>query len=197
MLIPGTIRKVYDYYFEAEWHRDELRHAYREFLEEKLSITEAARKIGMENEGYFNEWLLYDYKWKDGVTTLGRFVRDNPLRLSDRDMVFYETLLKTNRYGLFEVLRIAPLVSMTLKELQSGENYTVSEVKATLNTPLRAVFFSRIADVGGHFEIVGADSIILGAFGTGLKKAIRTWKDALTPKDAYQIAKTNRDKGAK
>ena len=120
MLKRGTLGKVYDYYFGMPWHRNEFRRAFREFLDEKVSISEATEKIGIENEGYFNEWFLYDYVWKDGMTTLEHFVHDNPLRLSAIEMVFYETLLKTNRYGLFEVLGIEPLTAMTLKELQSG-----------------------------------------------------------------------------
>ena len=164
MLKRGTLGKVYDYYFNTPWDRNELRQAFRAFLDEKVSISEATEKIGIEHEGYFNEWFLYDYAWKDGTTTLEHFVRDNPLRLSTTEMVFYETLLKTNRYGLFEVLGIEPLTSMTLKDLQSGTKYTVAEVKATMHTPIKAVFFARVADVGGHYEMVGADSIILCSF---------------------------------
>ena len=192
MLKRGTLGKVYDYYFGMPWHRNEFRRAFREFLDEKVSISEATEKIGIENEGYFNEWFLYDYVWKDGMTTLEHFVHENPLRLSAIEMVFYETLLKTNRYGLFEVLGIEPLTSMELKDLQSGAKYTVAEVKATMHTPVKAVFFARVADVGGHYEMVGADSIILGSFGSGLKKVVRTWEDKLTPKDAYRIARTNK-----
>lgn len=193
MLVPGTIRKIYDFYFDTSLHENELRRAFREFAEdEKVSIPEAAERIGIEYEGYFNEWFLYDYIWSDKMTTLERFVRDNPLRLTGEEMRFYARLMETNQYGLYEAIRIEPLTSMTLKNLLTGKTCIVREVKATMHTPVHAVFFARVADVGGHFEMVGADSIILGRFGAGLKKMARTWTDKLTPKDAYRIASAKR-----
>src|SRR3989338_2767139 len=133
MLVRGTIKKIYGYYFDSPWHKDEVLRAFREFVGEKISKTAAMEKIGIESEGYFNEWFLYDYVREDGMTILEHFVSANPLQLTDGEMRFYKTLLESNRYGLFEIIRVEQMIGMTLKDLQTGTRYDVREMSATLD----------------------------------------------------------------
>ena len=187
MLVRGTIRKVYDYYFDSPWHKDEVLRAFREFVGEKMSKTAAMQKIGIENEGYFNEWFLYDYVRKDRMTTLEHFVNANPLQLTDGEMHFYKTLLESNRYGLFEIVRVEQMIGMTLKDLQTGTVYEVREMSATLDAHPGSVMFGRVADVGDHWELVGADTYALGGGKSSWKNEFKNMPGEITPKDAYHL----------
>ena len=187
MLVRGTIRKIYDYYYDSSWYKDEVLRAFREFVGEKISKTAAMEKIGIKHEGYFNEWFLYDYVRKDGMTILEHFVNANPLQLTDREIHFYKTLLESNKYGLFEILRVEQMMGMTLKDLQTGEAYEVREMSATLDAYPGAVMFGRVADVGDHWELVGADTYMLEAGEHSWKKELKKISEKLTPKDAYEL----------
>lgn len=185
MLKRGTISKIYGYYFDSPWYKDEVLRAFREFVGEKVPKTEAIEKIGIEGEGYFNEWFLYDYKHKDGTTTLEHFVSANPLRLTDTEMLFYKTLLETSQYGLFEIIDVEQMVSMTLKDLRTGKKYRVIEMQATLDAHPGFVMFGRVADVGDHWELVGANTYMMK--GGSWKKELKNIPGKLTPKDAYEL----------
>lgn len=187
MLIRGTISKIYGYYYDSPGHKDEVLRAFREFVGEKISKTAAMEKIGIENEGYFNEWFLYDYVRKDGMTTFEHFVNANPLQLADREMSFYKTFLESNRYGLFEIVRIEQMIGMTLKDLQTGTLYDVREMSATLDVYLGSVMFGRVADVGDHWELVGADTYLLGRDDISWKSEFKNMSGKITPKDAYEL----------
>ncbi len=187
MLVRGTIGRIYGYYYDSAWYKDEVLRAFHEFVGEKISKTAAIEEIGIKYRGYFNEWFLYDYVRKDGMTTLEHFVRVNPLQLTDSEMNFYKTLLTSNRYGLFEIVSMVQLVSMTLKDLQTEKIYEVREMSATLDARPGAVMFGRVADVGDHYELVCADTFFVENVDRSFKNQFKNMPGRITPKLAYEI----------
>ncbi|MEK7192779.1 MAG: hypothetical protein AAB682_01455 [Patescibacteria group bacterium] len=194
MLVRGTISRIFSYYFTSPWCKDEVLRAFREFVGEKVSKTVAMDTIGVENEGYFNEWFLYDYMRADGRTTLHHFVHTNPLGLAKQEMVFYSTLLETNHYGLFKIVSVQKMIGMRLEDIQTRKRYDVREMSATLQVQPKQILFGRVANAGIHWELVGGDTYaVAGDIHSLLKDEFGSIKK-LTPKDAYNLLKLHGEK---
>lgn len=123
------------------------------------------------------------------MARLARYIAiiTTPLQLTDKEMHFYKTLLESNRYGLFEIVRVEQMVGMTLKDLQIGKTYDVREMSATLDASPGLAMFGRVADVGDHWELVGADTYMLDRSDISWKREFKNIPGKITPKDAYEL----------
>ena len=190
MLAKGTLSKIFSIYLDQTYYKVEVTRAFKAFVGKHVSAAAAMDMIGRENEGYFNEWFLYDYVGADGRTALERFVHANPLKLSPPELALYEQLLATNRYGMFEVLEVRPLTGLVLEDLQTSVVYNVAECSATLDAAPGAALFGRVAEVGDHWELVGANSYSIPAVDATLRQEMKRSVERLTPRDALHLLKT-------
>lgn len=186
MLIPGTIARVYGYYFNHPVYRERVLRSVREFFDAP-GLKQGGGVHGTESsEGFYNEWFLYDFSFDKSGGTLAHFIRTNPLGLEDDELRVYRELLD-NRFGLFRVLRVEPLRGATLELLPSGEHFEVHEFSATMDMQEGWGVFTRVARVGDHYEMIGADSFTVPladpAFAPYLKQLLA--KKRLTPKDVH------------
>jgi len=140
-----------------------------------------------KSEGLFNEWFLYDFVLSNDKTPLANFINENPLGLSKNKMTFYQNLLRSHEYGLFEVLRVEIDRGLTLRNLQTGGEVYVYERKLTSQVEPGSVFFGRIGIVDDHYEIIGADSFSIEALDERVKKHFQRMKFKLTPKITHDI----------
>lgn len=189
MLPKGSIAKIYEYYFTTPRYREEVLRAMREFFDRPDLDRGGSLEMNDRSEGLFNEWFLYDFKLANRKTPLSDFIEENPLQDSKNDIALYRTILKSNEYGLFEVLGVDIDKGLMLKNLQTGKETYVSERKLTSQVGIGSIFFGRIGMVDNHYELIGADTFSIQATGDEIKKYFHGMKFELTPKIAHDIWK--------
>lgn len=182
---PGAIRKIFNYYYNNPACKNELEKALRDFFNigDKTPFFAADEAA----EPYFNEWLTYDFKLANGKTLLEDFYERNPYNLSPLERQAYKDLM-ANEYGAFEVLKVDQGHGLELLSLQTAKKYYVNEFNATFQLKAGVVIFNRVAKVGDHYELVGADSIVFDVqLGQGAKNYFLTNKNKVTPRDAFRL----------
>lgn len=189
MLSKNSIAKIYKYYFTTPRYNEEVVRATCEFFDRPDLKRGDSLEMDDKSLGLFNEWFLYDFKLVNGKTPLANFVAKNPLKVSKKDMAFYRAILKSNEYGLFEVLHIDLNTGLMLKNLQTEKENYVYERSLTSQVEIGSVFFGRIGLVNDHYELIGADSFSMIATGDEIKRYFHGIKIKLTPKIACDIWK--------
>lgn len=193
MLPKGSISRVYEHYFSAPDYRWEIMRALREFFDRPDLDRGASLEVSEQSEGFFAEWFLFDFVLESGRTVLEEFISRNPLALNETEMDLYRNL-RENTYGIFEVLAVERGRGLTLKDLQTGTQWAVQEVRATYTVEPGSVFLGRVGNVGGHYELVGANSFSWRDTDEATKKLLRKEKFKATPKVAYAIIQS-RERG--
>ncbi|MCX6738119.1 MAG: hypothetical protein NTY11_01730 [Candidatus Parcubacteria bacterium] len=190
MLPKGSIAKLYEYYFTAPQFADEVIFALQGFFNRSGLDRGSSLNLGSEkSKGLFNEWFLYDFIMADGYTPLEHFVNTNPFNLEEAELKLYRDLLD-NRFGIFEALEIELGHSLTIKDLQTGEEWFVLENKGTYDLEKNRLFFGRVGKVDDHYELVGADSFSIEDVDGVIKKSFRNTKFKITPKEVNDILNT-------
>lgn len=189
MLPKGSIAKIYEYYFTTPRYNEDVLRAMREFFDRPDLDRGGSLEINDKSEGLFNEWFLYDFELTSGQTPLANFIEENPLQLSKDSMVLYRSILKSNIYGMFEVLHVDIDKGLMLKNLQTGKEIYVYERKLTFQIRIGGIFFGRIGLVDDHNELVGADTFSIDGLDDAVKKELRKAKFVITPKVAHDIWK--------
>lgn len=187
MLPRGSLRKVYKHYFTTPRYSDDILRAMREFFDRPDLDRGGSIEYDEKGEGLFNEWLMYDFPFIDGKPMLADFVKNNPLNLSAAELVLYSDLLKSNKYGMYEVISIDRDVGMQIKNVQTKRTVYVRERALTYQANPGYVFFSRVGKVGDHYELVGADTFTIGKLEKSAMRELDRMKFKLTPKEAYGI----------
>ncbi len=186
MLPEGSISKIYEYYFTSSGYKDEVMRALREFFDLPDLERGGSLDVGDEKgEGFFNEWFLYDFKMKNGKTALENFIAQNPFQFKENQMALYRNL-RDNKFGVFEVLSVKRDHGLGLRDLQTDMEWFVHEKSLTHQAGVGDVFFGRIANVGDHYELVGADTFSM-EIDEATKKKFRNEKMNMTPKYANEI----------
>ena len=166
-----------------------------EFFE--VESAQALRRRSMDEKelGFFTEWFIFDYQWRDGGTTLESFCDNNPLGFEKADLQIYKDL-QANLYGMWEVVSVEPGKSLELENLQTGKKFNVKEYKATFQLRPKDIFYNRLAFIDSRWEIVGADSFNLGIkFNKSVKEIWRKDRSLITPKDAVKMWDSHSDNG--
>jgi len=158
MLKPGTISRLHNFYFNDPAYTNNVLRSMREFFDMPNLTQNEAVSGTEESVGFYNEWFMYDFMLRKDMSVLSHFVEENPLNVSPEEIAVYRDLLD-NRFGLFEILSIVSLQSMNLRLLATGETFTVIEYAATMDAQIGWGIFARVARVGDHYEMVGADSM--------------------------------------
>lgn len=183
---PGAIVKILNYYHNNPRYKGEIEKAVRNFF--NIGEKAAIFAVDGQAEPYFNEWLIFNFKLTNGKTLLEEFYERNPYNLSPIDRQAYKYLM-TNEYGAFEVLSVDQGCGMELLSLQTAKKYYVHEFKATFQSKSGLIFFNRVAKIGDHFELVGADSISFNVrLGQEAKNYLLSSKGKITPRDAFRLA---------
>ncbi len=183
------IEKVGQYYFSAPEHRAEILRACREFFDLPDLDENALPKASVIEVGLFNEWFLYDFVLPSGETPLACFVRENPLRMLNEDMVPYRSLLKHNTYGIFEVKHVDAGMGLELENLQTKEIVFVHEERKLYPVRRGNIFFGRIGRIEDGNEFVGANTFSFEGIDDRSKFELGCQRFAFTPKIAYGFLK--------
>lgn len=183
MIPTGTIRKVGQYYRNTPEYKEDVLRGLREFF---------GKNVIDNDNPFFNEWMMYDFKFSDGKGMLDKFYNENPLSVPLYRREIYKTLME-NYYGFFEVLEVRRLKGLSVKRLEDGKVFDVLEVLATMDLDVGDVFISRVAKVIDHYELVGCDTkaIKMNQSNTIKEKKLLFKElsrlDMKTPKDAIKF----------
>lgn len=191
MLKKNTIARVYEHYFDTLAYRETVTRAMREFFDLPDFPRSGIPRGTESTPGFYNEWFFYDFAFDAKGSALAHFVRTNPLALPDAELRVYRDLLD-NRFGLFRVDEVEPLKGAQLTLLPDGGAFEVQEFSATMDMQIGWGAFARVARVGAHYELVGADSFAVPLedpeFAPYLEQLLA--KERLTPKDVHLMLMT-------
>ncbi|MFH1611107.1 MAG: hypothetical protein ABIA83_00695 [Patescibacteria group bacterium] len=193
MIPKKLLKKIFENFY-TEKNSKEFKRAYKEFFECKEDLVCIECLNERPNvEGWFNEWLLFDFKLKNGRSIIEEFIVGHGDSVSEKEFEVANAL-KRAQFGLFEVLHIDINKGLLLKNLQTGKDYEVKERSATHQLTQGHLMFSRIVQIGDHYEIVSADTISLPVkLGDHLRKTFLKSKEAISPKDVYNIMYSNHE----
>ncbi len=181
----GTVSKVLEYYFGNEKFIDEINRAKGEFFD--FEDGSAISNIDDSVIPYFNEWIAFDFKLKNGKSLIEDFYDKNPYNLSIDKLQVYKELTK-NEYGLFEVIKVDVGKGVEVLNLVNGNKYYISEKLGSYQMFPGCNIFVRISKIGSKYEFVGCDSIMFDIrIGKGMKKSLLEMKDNFNLKDVYQL----------
>lgn len=184
----GIIARLLDYYYSEPIFKGEIIRATEEFF--GFKAPGEAFSEGVETDvinGLFNEWLVYDFKMKNGKTLLEDFCEFNPLDLPEIEFRDYREILE-NKFAMFEVLKVRWHRGLELRDLQTGNEYWVKEKLGTEQAKPGYIFFGRVGKVGDHWELIGADGPALPMkIEKGAREYFHEMKDALSPKEVYNV----------
>ena len=193
MLPRGTIYKMSEYYLTHHKYKDEVLQAMQEFFD--CPDLELGKKleIGKFDEVLFNEWFVYDFRFSDGQGMLKKYYNDNPRKLPLYGLPVYKHL-QENYFGFYKILNVNIGEGILLKNLKDNTEYLVQEVAGTMNIKKGDILVNRVANVGGHYELVGCDLPAFMISELKNEKKVRKWINKispyvknLTPKDARKI----------
>ncbi len=185
----GTIENIISYYLENKKFSLEIERAEKEFF--GLNNEAVLLSVEEKTREFFMEWLVFDFKLANGYSLLQDYYYLNPHKRPLYEMQVYKDL-QNNIYGLLEVQKINLGVGIELVVLHTGEKYYVQEHLATFDCQKGDVFFGRVAFVGGHYELVGANSFKLNVFLDGsMKKHFINKNSRYSPKDASEFLTSN------
>ncbi|MDP2950956.1 MAG: hypothetical protein Q8N55_01085 [bacterium] len=151
----GTIKKILDYYLSKQF-QDETMRATKEFFNQPSLAPGGELRLEEGDIPLFEEWFLFDYKMRNGKTPLEDFFEQNPLCLPVACLQIYRDL-RENYYGPYVVLEVRRGEALTLKHLQTNKVFEVRECVATFGVRVGMIFFSRVAKVADHYELIGAN----------------------------------------
>ncbi|NQU82702.1 MAG: hypothetical protein HQ539_02015 [Parcubacteria group bacterium] len=152
----GTIEKIFNYYFNKLKFEGEVTRALREFFDMPDFNAGDSFNLTDEDEVTFNEWFIFDFKFKNGKTPLEDFYETNPYNFKMIRLQVYKDL-QDNHFGLYEAKEVRLGESIVLENLQTGKIYEVREYSATFGLKKGQVFSSRVGKVGDHYELVGSN----------------------------------------
>lgn len=138
-------------------------------------------------EGWFNEWLIYDFRLENGRTILEDFIERNPLELPDEELDVYRSLLQSEP-GLYEVLDVKKKKGLRLRSISTGHEYEVSEKQGTIGVKPGRLIYGRVGKIDDHYELVGSNGIYLDMqLGEGLRQRFLENSEAINSKTIYQF----------
>ena len=185
MLRKNFLRILSDWVQDALGrHPDELERAANEFKFDTLIRFATSEKDEDTLAGLFGEWLVFDRKSAcfNDVTGLEYFVKHNPLRVPENDMVEYRELLSFEA-GFFIVKDTR--MGVLMLEAMDGRLLEVHDVSMSMMATQGQTLWSRIARVGGVMHCVGSAGFSMSvSFGANMRSVIANEWGRIDARDA-------------
>jgi len=163
----GTIAKIHDYYDSRAEYEDELIRSFKQFFNIKKrnydldDLRRDATEMSQDTiaEGAFNEWVVFDFKMKNGKTFVQDFYETNPLELPAYRLEVYKNL-NDSKFGAFEVERVDLGQGLGLRRLSDDKKIYVKECAATYDLEPGFIISGRIGKIDEHLKLVGSNPIL-------------------------------------
>jgi hypothetical protein len=193
MLKKGTISRVRELYLNDIKYKKDITKAIVMFFKDSPYSKQGENLLfrSLQEEGLFNEWIFYDFKFSDGKGMLEKYYYENPENIPEYRRVIYKNLME-NYYGLYEVLEIRLFSGLKLKRIEDSRIFDVYEMSLTTQINIGDVFFTRVANVGDRYELVGADTCLFQLSRLSENQRMLQLKEFsklknLTPRDAARM----------
>lgn len=138
----------------------------------------------------FNEWLVFDYRPKNGLTITADYYLKSLDKLSPSLLNELKQIVETQTYDLFEAEDVSPGKSMNVWGLFRGKKYKVLEKSLSFAIQDRkGSFYNRIARVNGKFYFIGSHPFIFPITHTDRARNFfkQTKGKPVTPKDVLPL----------
>lgn len=179
----GLIDKILNYGFEN--YRNDIQRAMDDFFGESIY------DLSERDVAYFNEWLIFDYRFSDGKSFLESYIEKNRYFLSKENEDCVN--LFENTLSIFKTLSVSRGNSMTALDVCSGKEYFILERQGTEYLKKNDLILCRIAKVDDHYEIISSQIKMVGNadIDDGALKYFKNIKEKLTVQDMYDLDKFN------
>jgi hypothetical protein len=105
---------------------------------------------------FFCSWFLYDYQTKkEKKSPMTVYCSKNPDDLPESQLAMLQTFQDTQVFDAFEIQEVRKKKSMTLKQIRTGITFQVRERSGTRYASIGDVLFTRVMQVGDHWELAG------------------------------------------
>jgi uncharacterized protein YecA (UPF0149 family) len=193
MLPLNSLRQIHDFFTDKSEYRDELGQAILYFFKLDKIDDIADLELTQIQEGIFNEWLLYDFKLSNGNNLIMEYREINERQIEPSLLRIYDNIIDTQHFGLFEVVSVFLDEGLTMRDLKSGKTYEIKEKSATHDLQVGNLFFNRIAMINDHWELIGADNVVIPAkqLTENFREIFLNDPRKISTMDAYAFANSN------
>jgi tetratricopeptide (TPR) repeat protein len=142
-----------------ERYKKEFEKAYQLFWRRPFSEPLALDEKGEADFASFLEWFIHDFSLWNGATIVEEFYQEKKGKLSEEEI----SLLKheiASYLSLYEVTSVTPGVGLRLKDLFTGEEIDILEVRGSLAAVKWDVLFTRVIRMGGINKLSGIVTLI-------------------------------------
>lgn len=111
-------------------------------------------------QGLSGEWLLFDYKPKNGGTLIKQYYFSDPDKLSTIELSELKQIIETQSLHLFQTYTSSQSPYVFLQSVFTGKKFKVydSALSKSIDS-LQGSFFGRIAKIGKIYYLVGGNPI--------------------------------------
>jgi tetratricopeptide (TPR) repeat protein len=142
-----------------EGYKKDFEKAYHLFSRRPFKEPLVLDENGEVTLGFFLEWFIHDFSLKNGLTIIEEFYEEKKEKLSEEEL----SLLKyemASYLSLYEVTSVTPEVGLRLKDLFTGEEMDIVEVKGSLTMVKWDVIFARVIRMGSVNKLSGMVTLI-------------------------------------
>ena len=108
----------------AQTKPEEMAHAFKEFLG-SLPLQNVPEEI----QGLFGEWLIFEFRNRQGTTFLAEYILKNPDKLEMAKLNEFEQIIKTHIYSEFQIALVKPSEYIEIEDIVTGKIYRVYDKK--------------------------------------------------------------------
>lgn len=124
----------------------------------------------MENfqsiQGFFHEWLVFDFKLKSGINIISDYYLKNPDNLSQDILNELKQIIKTQFFDILEIVDVRPGAWLKLYGLSSGKIYKVYDKVGSSNNISKGSLWTRLGKVNNRWYLVGSNPLCLPIIST-------------------------------
>jgi len=163
-----------------ERYKEDFENAYhlywRRPLKEPLMLGEKEEV----DFAFFLDWFVHDFILKSGMTIVEEFYKEKKQKLSQEEhsLLNYEM---ASYLSVYEVISVTAEVGLRLKDLFTGEEIDVSEVKGSLTMVKWDNIFARVIRMGAVNKFSGIITLIpIRSKGNVLSSIKKAWEEFKT-----------------
>lgn len=134
---------------------------YPEDVKQALRTFTNARHVPQETDlteeqmqSFFGSWFLFNYHLpdKDSVP-LTFYLQKKQNELSSEEYIYYQSLLNSNVFDVFEVVRIDRGQGLRVRQLRTGTEFEVRERKGTYEMEVGEILITRLWNTGSEWQL--------------------------------------------
>jgi tetratricopeptide (TPR) repeat protein len=184
-LLSFSGKERYQKDFERAYHL-----FYRKPFSEPLTMEEKEET----DFAFFLEWFIHDFPLKSGLTVVEEFYKEKREKFSDEERFLTEYEM-ASILSLYEVISVTPEIGLRLRDLFTGEEMDILEVKGSLTAVRWDVIFARVIRMDSVNKLAGLVKLVPRRNKDLILSSIRNlwekFKEETGKVEWYSFAKSN------